>query len=146
MEDNLERFLDAQKYMYDQAYAEIKQGEKKEHWIGYIFPQIIGLGKNSVSKFYGIRNIDEALEYYRHPILGHRLLCVSKLLIQQEKNIYEVFGSLDAMKVRSCMTLFYLASGKQLFKSVLDKWFEGKMDEKTLEILNTLQNQHIPKL
>ena len=135
---NLERFVDAQRTDYSIALAEIKGGKKKSHWMWYIFPQVLGLGYTSTSISYGIKNLDEATAYLNHPVLGQRLVEISNALLALETNdAKKIFGSPDHMKLRSSMTLFSLVpdAGK-VFQAVLDKFFDGKKDEKTLQLLN----------
>ena len=132
---SLERFIDAQERMYDIALAEVKNGKKLSHWIWYIFPQIKGLGESYNSHYYGIDDIEEARAYLIHPILGARLREITKVLLQSDKSTEEIFGSLDAMKVCSCMTLFDEVSEDDLFCEVLQKHFQDKPDEKTLQII-----------
>jgi uncharacterized protein (DUF1810 family) len=135
---NLERFLDAQHDDYAIALSEIKTGRKQNHWMWYIFPQVLGLGYTSTSIFYAIKDVDEASAYLNHEVLGKRLLEISNALLALETNdAREVFGSSDSMKLRSCMTLFSLVPGAdKVFQLVLDKFFDGKKDEKTLQLLN----------
>lgn len=135
----VKRFLEAQnrEYVgYKQALDEIKAGQKRGHWIWYVFPQMKGLGFSEMSEFYGISDQGEAEDYLIHPILYDRLYEISRELLQhQDKSAEEIFGSLDAMKVRSCMTLFDSVSPKDVFGEVLDAFFDGKRDERTLKLL-----------
>ena len=132
----LDRFLDAQKDSYEIALKEIKAGRKRSHWMWYIFPQIAGLGYSSTAQYYAIMDLDEAIEYMNHPVLGKRLVEITEALLQVDSNDAEqVLGYPDHLKLKSSMTLFYLASGNDVFKKVLDKFFEGKMDQKTVHIL-----------
>jgi len=135
---NLERFVDAQRTDYSIALAEIKDGKKKSHWMWYIFPQVLGLGYTSTSISYGIKNLDEATAYLNHPVLGQRLVEISNALLALETNdAKKIFGSPDHMKLRSSMTLFSLVpAADKVFQAVLDKFFDGKKDEKTLQLLN----------
>lgn len=138
--DVLQRFIDAQEEDYANALAEIKNGRKRSHWMWYIFPQIQGLGFSEMSKRYAIKNLDEAEAYINHPVLGQRLIEIcSALLKLPGDNAYLVFGSPDDMKLRSSMTLFAsLPDAYPVFKSVLDKFFEGAMDNATLHLLGGL--------
>ena len=136
--NKLERFLDPQEFMYEQALAEIRNGRKEEHWIWFIFPQLRGIGKSRMSYYYGIQDIEEAKSYYAHPILGKRLQEATLLLLQQDKDLEEIFGYLDSMKVRSCMTLFYHATGDKMFMKVIEKFFGGNEDDLTLTFLQGL--------
>lgn len=131
----LERFLDPQNFMYELALTEIRNGRKEEHWIWFIFPQLRGIGRSRMSYHYGIKDIEEAKAYYAHPILGNRLLEATQLLLHLDKDLEEIFGHLDAMKVRSCMTLFYHATGDEMFMKVIEKFFGGVEDEVTVELL-----------
>ena len=137
-EFNLERFVDAQRTDYSIALAEIKRGKKKSHWMWYIFPQVLGLGYTSTSISYGIKNLDEATAYLNHPVLGKRLVEISNALLALETNdAKKIFGSPDHMKLRSSMTLFSLVPGADnVFQEVLDKFFNGRKDERTLQLLN----------
>ena len=132
----LDRFLDAQKDSYEIALKEVKAGRKRSHWMWYIFPQIAGLGHSSTAQYYAIKNLDEAVEYINHPVLGKRLVEITEALLQVDSNDAErVLGYPDNLKLRSSMTLFYLASGNDVFKKVVDKFFDGKMDQRTVDLL-----------
>lgn len=137
MKNNLQRFLEAQEKDYQKALEEIDQGRKKSHWMWYIFPQIKGLGLSSTSRFYAIEDIDEAEEYLNHPVLGQRLREISAALLKlQTDDAHEVMGSPDDHKLKSSMTLFSeLSLADPVFQKVLEKFFHGNKDEKTLEIL-----------
>ena len=132
----LERFLEAQKDSYETALREIKAGRKRSHWMWYIFPQIKGLGFSSIAQYYAIESFEEAVEYINHPVLGSRLLEITEALLTVDSNDPgRVMGYPDDLKLRSSLTLFYLASNKDVFKRVLDKFFNGEPDEKTMKIL-----------
>lgn len=141
---DLQKFIDAQDNGYDfgetyqTALAEMKQGYKVSHWIWYVFPQIQGLGLSGITAYFSIRDLNEAKDYYAHPVLGTRLLEITKVLLDIESDDpMNVFGSPDAFKVRSCMTLFKNAAPEQeLFQKVLDKFCRGIEDDKTFRILN----------
>jgi uncharacterized protein (DUF1810 family) len=135
---NLARFLSAQEDDYAQALAEIQSGRKRSHWMWYIFPQIDGLGWSSTSKFYAIKNRDEAGAYLNHPVLGKRLLeCAHAALQVNGRSANEIFGSPDDLKLRSCATLFAQVSPPgSLFEQIIEKFFDGRRDEKTLRLLN----------
>lgn len=137
-ENKLKRFLDAQQADYETALAEIRNGRKQSHWMWYIFPQIQGLGSTETSKFFAIRSIEETQEFLEHPELGSRLLEISNALLNlKENNATAIFGSPDDMKLRSSMTLFAEVDyADQVFQKVLDKFFNGKRDNKTLQIIN----------
>lgn len=136
-ETNLKRFIDAQQTSYQTALQEIKNGRKRSHWMWYIFPQVQGLGFSETSRFYAIKDIEEAEEFLKHPILGNRLIEICKVLLGlQYNNANQIFGSPDDMKLKSCMTLFTaLPDADPVFQSVLKKFFGGTKDNKTLQIL-----------
>ena len=140
---DINRFLEAQETTYQQALQEVKSGRKTSHWIWYIFPQIEGLGKSYASHYYGIEDIEEAKAYLQQPILKQRLLEISSALLEVEgKNSFEIFGTLDAIKVQSSMTLFHITNPEEeVFKQVLDKYYDGTLDENTIEKLNTKSYQ-----
>ena len=134
--DNLQRFLDGQRFGYETAFKEMKAGEKRNHWIWYIFPQIAGLGFSSTARFYAISSMQEARDYYANPVLGKRLVEISEALLALDTNdATAVMGYPDDLKLRSSMTLFLAASGDAVFQKVLDKFYSGKPDSKTLSIL-----------
>ena len=117
---NLDRFKEAQEKYYEIAKNEIKNGKKESHWIWYIFPQIKGLGKSATSKYYEISDLEEAKAYLNHELLGKRLLELSKLLLDiNTNNIVDIFGEIDSMKLKSCMTLFDYVSDNTIFNKVL---------------------------
>ena len=131
----LERFLEAQQDTYDTALAEIKAGHKLTHWMWWIFPQYKGLGHSDISQFYAIQSRDEAQAYLVHPILGRRLRdCMIALLDLKTNDAVEVFGVVDAQKLKSCMTLFGY-SGSILCTMVLNKFFDGEPDATTVRLL-----------
>jgi len=136
-ETNLARFLDAQHGVYETALKEVKKGKKTGHWMWYIFPQINGLGYSETTRFYSIKNQTEAKEYLNHNILGKRLVEIcTELLKSQTNNPVEVFGSIDSLKLKSSMTLYsLLESTNPVFQKVLDKFYDGKKDENTLQLL-----------
>lgn len=140
---DINRFLKAQETTYQQALQEVKSGRKTSHWIWYIFPQIEGLGQSYASHYYGIEDIEEAKAYLQQPILKQRLLEISSALLEVEgKNSFEIFGTLDAIKVQSSMTLFHITNPEEeVFKQVLDKYYDGTLDENTIEKLNTKSYQ-----
>ena len=133
--NDLKRFLEAQENDYETALAEIKRGRKQSHWMWYIFPQIAGLGFSSTSKFYVIKDRAEAESYLAHPILGKRLIEISNALLEVEgKTANQIFGSPDDVKLKSSMTLFgALENTNPVFRKVLDKYFNGAKDQRTLE-------------
>lgn len=136
----MERFLKAQEYMYDNALAEIKNGRKDSHWMWYVFPQLKGLGLSQMSLKYAIVNLKEAKEYIKHPVLGPRLIEISEAVYNSKaKTAEEIFGYIDAIKLRSCMTLFSKAAPEvSVFQNVLNKYFNGEEDELTFRLLSAL--------
>lgn len=142
---NLQRFLDAQSRDYEYALREIRNGLKQSHWVWYIFPQLKGFGHSYNSEYYGISNIDEARAYYNHPVLGSRLVEITTALLEhQDKSAQEILSPIDARKVRSCMTLFWLATQNPLFTKVIDVFYEGRMDDKTFKRCNITNNEKSP--
>lgn len=133
----LDRFLDAQRGDYAAALAEVRRGRKTSHWMWYIFPQIAGLGQSSTARYYSIRDLEEAREYYAHPVLGQRLREISGALLDlRGSDPVAVFGGIDSMKLKSSMTLFSVAAPDDpLFQQVLDKYYGGEQDVLTLRIL-----------
>lgn len=130
------RFIQAQENDYQTALAEVRAGCKCSHWMWYIFPQLKGLGFSSTAQYYGINGREEAMAYLKHPVLGARLREITSMLLTLEgKSAVEIFGRTDAMKLRSSMTLFYAVSEDDLFKKVLDKYYDGKPDGRTLAML-----------
>jgi uncharacterized protein (DUF1810 family) len=130
---DLDRFVDAQASTYEAALAEIRRGAKRSHWMWFIFPQIAGLGSSAMAQRFAIASIDEAHAYLRHPLLGARLReCVSALQDLTGTTAVAVFGSIDAMKLRSSLTLFVEADGGALFVAALNRWFDGLGDSATL--------------
>lgn len=133
----LDRFVKAQEYDYTIALNEIRNGKKRSHWMWYIFPQIKGLGYSSMAQYYGIQNHKEAEEYLNHPLLGMRLREITTVLLNLESvNASEIFGYPDDIKLKSSMSLFYLVSNAEIFKKVLEKYFDGNIDDKTIELLD----------
>ncbi len=135
---DLSRFLEAQNNSYNTALREIRAGRKRSHWMWYIFPQIQGLGYSAMAQHYAIRDLGEAREYLQHPLLGPRLIEISEaLLALDESDPRRVMGSPDDLKLRSCMTLFQSAAPDQpVFGKVLNKFYGGSPDGRTLEILS----------
>jgi uncharacterized protein (DUF1810 family) len=135
----MQRFLDAQAQVYDAVRAELSAGRKRSHWMWFVFPQLRGLGKSPTARFYGIGSKREALDYWRHPVLGARLeQCTRLVLAHTDKTAHEIFGSPDDLKLRSCMTLFREVAPEQpLFGQVLQRFYDGQPDRRTLELLAT---------
>ena len=138
MISNLNRFLSPHQNDYQRALSEIKSGKKISHWMWYIFPQIKGLGNTDYAKLYAIENLAETKEYINHPILGAHLLEIStELLKLQSNDALEIFGRPDNRKLKSCMTLFnfIVKTENTIFKKVLDKFFNGQLDNKTINLI-----------
>lgn len=135
---HLQRFVDAQEPVIAHVLEELKHGRKYGHWIWFIFPQLKGLGRSSTSEFYGISSLDEAKAYLQHPVLGARLIqCAELVIAVQGSDAEDIFGEVDAMKFRSCMTLFTAAgSGRRIFAQALEKYFGGRGDPLTIRYLD----------
>lgn len=132
----LERFVEAQSQSYHQALKEIKAGHKLTHWMWWIFPQYKGLGWSEISQHYAIQSKEEARAYWEHPILGERLReCINALLDLDTDDAVEVFGEIDALKLKSCMTLFYFIGDYDLCGDVLDRFFPKQLDYATVRLL-----------
>jgi uncharacterized protein (DUF1810 family) len=133
---HLERFVAAQEPIYARALGEIRRGSKRSHWMWFIFPQIAGLGRSATAQLYAIADAGEARAYLAHPVLGMRYVeCVEALQDLVGSDPVEVFGAVDAVKLRSSLTLFEAAGGRPLFTAALTRWFGGTRDERTLERL-----------
>jgi uncharacterized protein (DUF1810 family) len=134
---DLGRFVQAQEGEYEPALAEIRGGRKRSHWMWYIFPQFEGLGSSPSSRRYSIKSVAEAEAYLRHPVLGPRLIeCAEAALGVEGRSALEIFGSPDDMKLRSCATLFAcVSSAGSVFERLLDKYFQGVRDSRTLRLL-----------
>lgn len=132
----LQRFLDAQENIYAAALAELKAGEKRTHWMWFVFPQMRGLGFSSNARFYGIASMEEARAYLAHEVLEARLReCTQAVLDVRGKSLDAILGAVDAQKFRSSMTLFLRASGDALFREALERYCGGAEDERTLALL-----------
>jgi uncharacterized protein (DUF1810 family) len=134
---DLDRFLQAQANSYTQALDELRAGKKQGHWMWFVLPQLQGLGQSGISWTYGIRGRDEAIAYLAHPVLGARLReCVSALLAHRERSARAIFGQVDAMKLRSCLTLFVVAVPEEsIFPEALAAYFGSQQDPLTLSLL-----------
>lgn len=132
----LGRFVQAQETSYDQALNEIRAGRKRSHWMWFVFPQFDGLGFSETSRHYSIKSVAEAEAYLKHPVLGSRLLeCAEALLAVEGRSAHDIFGSPDDLKLRSCATLFaHVSPAGSVFELLLDKYFEGEPDQKTLRL------------
>ena len=133
---DLKRFIRAQERDYSQALSEIRQGQKRSHWMWYVFPQIDGLAMSSTAKLYAIKSLDEARAYLDHPVLGLRLReCAEAMLSIEGRSATEILGSPDDLKLRSSATLFASVSPPgSVFERVLAKFYEGRRDERTLAL------------
>ncbi|MFZ2956913.1 MAG: DUF1810 domain-containing protein [Candidatus Ozemobacteraceae bacterium] len=138
---DLHRFLLAQENSYDSVLSELRNGQKRTHWMWYVFPQLVGLGNSEISKHYAVKSVEEARHYLAHPILGKRILeCAETVLAIQKRPISEIFGYPDDLKLKSSMTLFLFASNsRSVFSKVIEKYFNRERDERTLKILETLK-------
>ena len=134
---NLGRFIQAQEEDYPQALSEIRSGRKRSHWMWYVFPQFEGLGMSATSHQYSIKSLDEARAYLAHPVLGPRLReCAEGVLDVNGTSAAEMFGSPDDLKLRSSATLFaHVSPGGSVFHQLLDKYFQGQPDTKTMQLL-----------
>jgi uncharacterized protein (DUF1810 family) len=132
-----ERFISAQQHDYQTALQEIRSGRKRSHWMWYIFPQIDGLGFSDMARRYAIKDLDEATEYLKHPLLGSRLIEISKALLELPGNsATSIMGSPDDLKLHSSMTLFSLVPGADpVFDAVIKKFFGGQKDNGTLKLI-----------
>lgn len=134
----LERFVEAQASVFDDACAELQAGAKRSHWMWFVFPQLRGLGRTSTAQFYGIESAAEADAYWRHPVLGPRLRsCVGLVLATPHgKTANSIFGSPDDLKLRSCLTLFlHVAPEEPCFAAALGRFYGGEPDQRTLDII-----------
>lgn len=143
-EYHFKRFLDAQNQTYLTALAEIKKGRKETHWMWFIFPQLEGLGQSETSKFYALADLQEAAEFLAHPVLGKHLVQISEALLNTPKvSAKEVLGHPDDLKLRSSMTLFaQTEKAHPVFTAVLERYFDGKEDERTLKLLSRKKPGH----
>lgn len=133
----MERFIEAQERHYQLALTEVQAGKKQSHWVWYIFPQMRGLGRSYFAHMYGIRDREEAEEYLNHEVLGKRLREITAaLLAHEEQTAEEIFGDLDAMKVKSCMTLFDIIRPEDIFSEVLRRFYGNTRCEITIAMLS----------
>ncbi|HET7187649.1 MAG TPA: DUF1810 domain-containing protein [Gemmatimonadaceae bacterium] len=135
---DLQRFLDAQARNYADAIDELRAGEKRSHWMWYVFPQYAGLGSSPMARRFAIGSLDEAKAYLRHHILGPRLVeCANAVLAVQGVTAHDIFGSPDDMKLHSSATLFSrIAEPGSVFHRILDRYFDGEADKRTLDLLS----------
>ncbi|OBK24153.1 calpastatin [Mycobacterium asiaticum] len=138
MSFDLARFVDAQAGVYDSVVAELRAGHKRSHWMWFVFPQLRGLGRTPTADYYGISSLDEARAYLDHELLGPRLRECARLVNQvQDRSATQIFGWPDDLKLRSSMTLFARAScDNQDFVALLDKYYGGEQDPKTVALLS----------
>ena len=136
--DNLQRFLDGQRLDYEAALEEMRAGEKRSHWIWYVFPQMKGLGRSPNAQFYGIVDLEEAKAYLAHPVLGARLREITQEVLRHaDRDIVSIMGwEIDARKFKSSMTLFDAVSPDDIFAQALDVFFAGRRDRRTLAALS----------
>jgi uncharacterized protein (DUF1810 family) len=133
---DLERFVDAQAGVYETVLDELRAGRKRSHWMWFVFPQLRGLGHSDMAQRYGIRDLEEARAYLAHPGLGPRLHECLRLVLAAPGSAEHILGPIDAMKLHSCATLFdHAAGGDPDARAVLDRWWGGEPDPRTLELL-----------
>ena len=143
---DLSRFIEGQKNNYDIAFEEIKNGRKESHWIWYVFPQMRGLGFSYTANYYGIKSKMEALEFYNNDYLRNNLINITNALLENNKDIIDIVGYPDNLKIKSSMTLFYFVSNNIIFKNVIDKFFNGEYDDFTIRILDVFSDKDIETL
>ena len=138
---DLQRFIRAQDGVYETALAELRAGSKQSHWMWFVFPQLRGLGISPTAQYYGISSLEEALGFLDHPLLGARLRQSVEALLPwaARRTPEQIFGAIDAIKLRSCLTLFDAAEPGAVFAQALAAFFEGIRDERTLALLNAEQ-------
>lgn len=134
----LQRFVDAQRDTYDDALEELRGGRKQSHWMWFVLPQLRGLGRSPMAERYGLADAEEARAYLAHPVLGRRLLeCVQAMMGHRGATVEEILGAVDAMKFRSCLTLFMsVAPHVPEFAQALRQFYDGVPDARTLELLS----------
>lgn len=135
---NLQRFVEAQETVYQEVCAELAVCKKTSHWMWFIFPQLAGLGRSSMAVRFGIASIAEAQSYWKDELLGPRLRqCIESVMASKGKSAFQIFGTPDDLKFRSCLTLFaYAVPDEPLFREALTKFFHGEFDSKTVELLS----------
>jgi uncharacterized protein (DUF1810 family) len=131
---SLARFVDAQSAVWDDVLSELRSGRKTTHWMWFVFPQLASLGRSATAKFYGLRDLQEARAYVEHPVLGPRLVqCCELLTSIRDRDAVDIFGNVDAMKLRSCLTLFMTAAPEHaVFSECMDRFFGGEPDALTV--------------
>lgn len=137
MQDDLDRFVTAQRESYATALAELRNGRKRSHWMWFVFPQLAGLGHSPTARYFAIADLEEARRYLEHPVLGARLReCTAAMLALEGRSVHEVLGYPDDLKFRSCMTLFAQVAGPDWpFVRALERYFDGEADPLTLRLL-----------
>ena len=135
MDEDLQRFVDAQARVIDRVRAELKAGAKTSHWMWFVFPQLKGLGHSETARRYAIRSLDEARAYWAHPVLGPRLKECTRLVLAATKPVGDIFGYPDDLKFRSSMTLFARATNEPVFRQAIEKFFAGEEDAETVKRL-----------
>lgn len=141
MNYNIERFIEPHELYFSVALMEIKYGHKRSHWMWYIFPQLKGLGYSSKSEFYGLTGVEEVKQYMNNDYLKNNMYEICEELLKLDDNIDNIFGYPDNLKLKSSMTLFeYAIPDSLIFKEIIDKFYNGNRDEKTLEILKNSNN------
>lgn len=146
MEENLERYKEAHQEFYDHALSEVKAGKKESHWMWFIFPQITGLGVSEISKYFEIKSLEEASQYLQDELLGSHIREISKELLSLDyTDATLIFGCVDSLKLKSSMTLFSYISNDPIFSEVLEKYFNGEVDEKTINICENLKSVKLSK-
>ncbi|GAB1640928.1 DUF1810 domain-containing protein [Krasilnikovia sp. MM14-A1259] len=138
MSHDLARFTEAQRDVYDRALVELRAGDKRSHWMWFVFPQLAGLGHSPTARRYAIGSLDEARAYLADPVLGRRLAeCARALLAVEGRSATQILGSPDDLKLRSSMTLFARAADDPaLFQAVLDRFYDGLPDQRTVDLLS----------
>jgi uncharacterized protein (DUF1810 family) len=135
--DNLQRFVEAQNKVYNRVVSELKSASKQSHWMWFIFPQLSGLGRSAVAERYAIQSLAEARDYLQHPILGARYMeCIGILLAIENRSAEQIFGYPDVLKLHSSVTLFQEAEPRKEFAALLEKYYGGEADGKTLQLLH----------
>lgn len=134
----LQRFVEAQDRVYESVCNELALGEKTSHWMWFVFPQLKGLGRSPIARYYGLESAAEALAFWQHPVLGRRLLdCTRLVLAQRNTTAHDIFGSPDDLKFKSCMTLFaQVAPQEPVFREALARFFGGQLDQNMLRLLS----------
>lgn len=141
--DPLERFVFAQEHAYPRALAELQAGRKTTHWIWYVLPQLRGLGHSSLAQQYGLAGRAQAEAFAAHPLLGPRLItCVQAMLGHHQRSAVQILGAVDAMKFRSCLTLFAeVVPNEPIFRQALDRFYDGTADPATLQVLGRMGHE-----